>query len=67
MKERHMNQNIVMILGQGWTNLLSKGILSNHTKLQFIIRMQDFNRQMENNTRTSKLKTLNLLTEPTSN
>jgi len=67
MKKKHMNQSIVFILGQGWANILSKWILSNHPKLPFIIKMQDFNRQMENNTRTPKLRTLNLLIEPTSN
>jgi hypothetical protein len=26
---RHMNQNIIIILGQGSTNFLSKGIINN--------------------------------------
>jgi hypothetical protein len=31
-KEKHMNQNIIIILGQGQTNLFSEGIINNKTK-----------------------------------
>jgi len=31
-KEKHMNQNIVIILGQGQTNLFFEGIINNKTK-----------------------------------
>jgi hypothetical protein len=31
-QERHMNQNIIIILKQGWTNLLPKCIIKNQTK-----------------------------------
>jgi hypothetical protein len=37
-KKRHMNQNIVIILWQvDQTNLFSKGIISNQTKIPLII------------------------------
>jgi hypothetical protein len=31
-QKRHMNQNIIIILKQGWTNLLPKCIIKNQTK-----------------------------------
>jgi hypothetical protein len=35
-KEKHMNQNIVIIPGQGQTNLFCEGIINNKTKLSLI-------------------------------
>jgi hypothetical protein len=32
-----MNQNIIIILGQGWTNLLFQGLINNQVKLLLII------------------------------
>lgn len=61
-KKMHMIQSTIIILRQGWTNLLSKRIISNQTRLPLLIIRKDarFNKQLENN-----IKVHNLLIEPT--
>ncbi len=63
-KEKNMNKNIAIILGQGQMNLLFKGTNNKWTKFLLIInrqRMYDLTKKMENNTMAHKLKAFSLL------